>query len=161
MEDNQYLLRPATCEDIPALVVHRRRMFEDIGQAKGEWTDPAKLDALAPAAEDYIKQRLQDGLLHIWVIQYGDEIVASGAVTILTEFPPHYHSSKVGRPYMHSVYTAPEHRRKGLARRIIQQAIDFCRERGFSQLRLHASPDGLSLYEAMGFEKTREMRLKL
>jgi hypothetical protein len=39
--------------------------------------------------------------------------------------------------------------------------IDWCRGEGFAAVYLHASNDGKPLYEALGFEPTTEMRLKL
>jgi hypothetical protein len=39
--------------------------------------------------------------------------------------------------------------------------IEWCRKQGLAMVYLHASQDGRSLYESLGFEPTTEMRLKL
>jgi GNAT superfamily N-acetyltransferase len=55
----------------------------------------------------------------------------------------------------------PDFRRKGIARDLMKIMIDWCRTEGFAAVYLHASKDGRPLYEALGFEPTTEMRLKL
>lgn len=59
------------------------------------------------------------------------------------------------------MYTDPDYRRRGLARQITHVMIFWCRAEGFASVSLHASKAGRPLYEAMGFQPTNEMRLKL
>ena len=59
------------------------------------------------------------------------------------------------------MYTDPEFRRQGIARRLMQTMIDWCRKEGFVRVDLHASDKGRPLYESLGFEPTNEMRLNL
>lgn len=65
------------------------------------------------------------------------------------------------RAWVLNVYTEPSHRRKGLARLVMQAIIAWCREQGFRSLFLHASEEGRPLYEKLGFGPTSEMRLTL
>src|SRR3990172_2370797 len=133
-----YNLREATPADIPTLVNHRRRMFEDMASAGGTPYDLAALDAMDAA---HLSLRLVDGAERAWVIESGDRIVASGAV-LLSKWLPRP-SDLTGRlAYLHSVYTLPEYRRRGLARWIVETAIDFCRAQGLRRLVLHARRDG-------------------
>ena len=60
-----------------------------------------------------------------------------------------------------NVYTEPEFRRRGIARRIMETAIGWCREQGLGSVSLHASDFGRALYESLGFRQTNEMRLYL
>ena len=69
--------------------------------------------------------------------------------------------SRRGLVYVHSVYTVPDYRRQGLARRILQAMIDYCRDNGWPRISLHASDMGRGLYEDLGFQPTNEMRLVL
>jgi hypothetical protein len=39
--------------------------------------------------------------------------------------------------------------------------LDWCRENGVDTIILHASAEGRSLYESLGFQATNEMRLRL
>jgi GNAT superfamily N-acetyltransferase len=64
--------------------------------------------------------------------------------------------------YLPNVYVDDEHRRRGLARRLTETVLAWCRERGMGRVVLHASDEGRSLYESLGFVASpREMRLVL
>jgi GNAT superfamily N-acetyltransferase len=60
-----------------------------------------------------------------------------------------------------NVYTAQQFRRLGLARRLMEAAMQWCREHGVDTVILHASPAARRLYESMGFAATNEMRIKV
>jgi len=49
------------------------------------------------------------------------------------------------------VATDPEHRRQGLGTRVMQALLTEARRRGLRTASLQASPDGLPLYERLGF----------
>lgn len=49
----------------------------------------------------------------------------------------------------------------GIARRLMAVALHWCRSNGIQAVILHASDDGLRLYEELGFERTNEMRILL
>jgi ribosomal protein S18 acetylase RimI-like enzyme len=60
-----------------------------------------------------------------------------------------------------NVYTRPDCRRQGLARRLTGAAVEWCRSHGIATVILHASDDGRALYRSLGFQPTNEMRLTL
>src|SRR4029077_5364059 len=66
--------------------------------------------------------------------------------------PSRHHSQRLRVPGIPS---------KGRCLRVDATMIDWCREQGFAAVYLHSSKDGRPLYEALGFEPTTEMRLKL
>jgi GNAT superfamily N-acetyltransferase len=60
------------------------------------------------------------------------------------------------------VYVAPESRRHGVAPALVVAAIDAGRRRGLARIRLHATPEGRSVYERLGFtRRDDEMELVL
>ena len=59
-----------------------------------------------------------------------------------------------------NVYTEPEFRRQGVARRIMETILHWIRARGLRSAHLHASDEGRVLYEKLGFVATNEMRLR-
>ena len=154
------LLREATLADIPMLVSHRRRMFEDMASAQGTAYAPARLDAMDAAYAFHVRAHLDDGTLRAWVIEADGQIVASGATSLL-DWPPRPNDLTERLALLHSVYTVAAYRRRGLARRIVQTAIEACRAEGLRRLTLHASVAGRPLYESLGFQPTNEMRLLL
>lgn len=78
------------------------------------------------------------------------KIVSVGAVTII-DFPPtpDNHIGKAG--YIHTMYTLPEHRRKGLSRQILDCLVDWCKNKGLKLILLAASDEGMKLYSSRGF----------
>jgi GNAT superfamily N-acetyltransferase len=57
-----------------------------------------------------------------------------------------------------NVYVAPEFRRRGLARHLMETILEWARGAGIPRMVLHASGEGRPLYESMGFVPTNEMR---
>ena len=53
---------------------------------------------------------------------------------------------------VYNMYTEPHHRRRGLARRILESMHAWCAETGVRLIGLAASPDGQPLYQALGYE---------
>ncbi len=65
-----------------------------------------------------------------------------------------------GQALIVNVFTEPEWRRRGIARRLMERIIAWCREQRIESVVLHASEDGRALYEQLGFIQTNEMRLR-
>ena len=151
-------LRVATVDDIPVLVSHRRRMFEDMAALRGEQHDRAGLETMEAEYATLLREEIPAGSTRAWVIDRDGKIAASGALKI-TDWLPRPDGKRRGLVYVHSVYCAPEYRRRGLARRILQAMIAYCRDNGWPRLNLHASDMGRGLYEELGFKPTNEMRL--
>ena len=63
------------------------------------------------------------------------------------------------RGYLFNVYTEPTHRRRGLAARLTDAALDLARGLGVEIMELHASLEAEGMYQRMGFVPTSEMRL--
>ena len=157
---NTLALRVAVVTDIPALVSHRRRMFEDMYAQKDVVRDRVAYDAMDTAYADILRYEIPVGSTRAWLIDDGGTIAASGALKF-TDWLPRPDGQRRGLVYVHSVYCVPEYRRQGLARRILQAMITYCRENGWPRISLHASDMGRGLYEELGFMPTNEMRLVL
>ena len=89
-----------------------------------------------------------------------EQIVGSCCIWI-REQPPLPISKFLEVPYLMSLYTEREFRRKGVASLIIETAITWCRAHGYNRVNLDASEAGKSLYETFGFKPGYGMRLEL
>jgi GNAT superfamily N-acetyltransferase len=140
----EYALRPATLADADTLVHHRLAMFADMGVAY----DPAALEA---AFRAWLAQVMPAGTYRAWLVETpGGDIVAGGGITILPWPPgPSYNSDRLA--FVYNVYTEPGHRRRGLARLLMDAIHAWCRGNGVKSVALNASRDGRPLYEAMGY----------
>jgi GNAT superfamily N-acetyltransferase len=75
------------------------------------------------------------------------------------EWPPHVIGSGARRGNVLNVYVRPERRRRGIARALVETALEWTRANGVDCVILHASDAGRTLYESLGFTATNEMRL--
>ena len=148
--DNNGYLRIATPEDIPFLVRHHGKMFEEIREKTGNPVDLSLLSTLENEYNNKLTREIPSGTCSAWVVDIGDWIVSSGAVSIVSYVPvPHDLSSNIA--FLHSVYTEKEYRHRHYARWITQAAAGYCRDRGIRRLYLFASDAGQPLYEKAGF----------
>jgi GNAT superfamily N-acetyltransferase len=148
-------IREARLTDIPEILRQRRGMYEDMG-----YTDAATLDAMAPLSAEYLAKAMADGSCRAWLACHEGRVVAGGAV-IISPWLAHPYDLECRRATILNVYTNPEYRRRGIARRLMQVMIDWCKQEGLARVTLHATDDGRHLYESLGFEPSNEMKLKL
>ncbi len=156
MSDEHVQIREATLEDLPLVLRHRRGMFFEMGHR-----DEAQLDAMEAASAPFFAQGLRDGTYVGFLAADNEGRVLAGGGVVLLVYQPHPLDPRPRRPFVVNMYTETEHRRRGLARRLMDAMIAWCRREGFASLFLHASDEGRPLYEALGFEPTNEMRLRL
>ena len=80
---------------------------------------------------------------------------------LICRWPSHPYDQQCCRATILNMYVDPEFRRQGIAHRLMQIMIGWCRKEGFVNVQLHASDQGRPLYESLGFKPTNEMQLKL
>lgn len=107
----------------------------------------------------YFGAKQADGTAQLFVAYDGDEPVGCAIVSILEHYRRYVFGTE--NAYVNAVYVKPAYRRRGIARRLMQQVVAWARERGCTSVRLRASDEGRFLYEALGFHEGREMELPL
>jgi GNAT superfamily N-acetyltransferase len=138
-----YRVRPASLDDADVLVRHRIGMFKDMGV-------PMDVPALEAAFRAWLPEMMRTGTYRAWVVETQGVVVAGGGVTVLPWPPgPQYIGDRLA--FVYNVYTEPEHRRRGLARLVMDAAHAWCRDAGITSMALNASRDGQPLYESMGY----------
>ena len=142
---DHYRVRPATLDDMDALVRHRIAMFVDMGYS-------FDAPALNRSFREWLALMMPAGTYRAWLVETDLGAVAAGGGLSVLPWPPgpRYPGDKLGVVY--NVYTEPPHRRRGLARRLMETIHDWCRETGVTSTALNASRDGRPLYESMGYE---------
>ena len=149
-------IRAATTADVETVVEHRRAMFQEMG-----YRDAAALNSMAAAFRPWLCRKMRDGEYLAWLALDEQGQVAAGLGLWLMDWPPHMVGPGGPRGNILNVYTRPEYRRQGMARSLMLSALEWCRTHSVSAVILHASKDGRSLYEKLGFHPTNEMRLEL
>jgi GNAT superfamily N-acetyltransferase len=156
---NEFPLRQARLDDIPTLVSHHRRMFEEILTARNEPFTVSQLESMDKAYAEKLQIQLANGICTAWIIEDKNRIIASGAVSLMTTVPvPADPSCQAA--YLHSIYTDKDYRRKGLAHRITETAVRYCKSQGIRRMQLNASDAGCPVYEAIGF-RTADNAMRL
>lgn len=149
-------LRRATLKDASILATHRRSMFRDMG-----YSDEAALDSMLAKFLPWLESKMKSDEYLAWVAVTGDDKIVAGAGLWLMDWPSHMVGSSPRRGNILNVFTEPEFRRQGIARRLMEAALQWCRSNEIDFVILHASPQGRSIYESMGFYAGNEMRIKL
>jgi GNAT superfamily N-acetyltransferase len=149
-----YTLREATVEDAPVLARQRRLMFDAITPLP-----PDEGNAMEDAIVTYLQRAMPDGTFRSWVVEHAGSIVAGGGMQLRTLMPRPGHVDFAPEGLIVSMWTEPEHRRRGLGRRVVEAILAWGQANGVGRFTLHASDDGRPLYELYGFRPTNEMRL--
>ncbi len=136
------IIRKAELKDAALLSETRKLQLIDEGIAPDCDID-AELDVFFKkwlVSEDFLQ-----------LIAEEDGKLLSTAAVIYYDLPPSF-TNKIGvRGYITNVYTAPEHRRKGLSKMLLTELLNNAKSRGIKKLWLGASKDGRPLYEKLGF----------
>ncbi|HEY4841538.1 MAG TPA: GNAT family N-acetyltransferase [Terriglobales bacterium] len=147
-------IREAARSEVAIVLHHRWAMFRDMGQGTAE-----ELARMVEAAEPMLARSLENGSYRHWLAVASGRVVGGGGV-LLCAWPANPKDACTERAMILNVYTEPEFRRLGVARRIMQTILDWIRARGLRSANLHASDEGRVLYEKLGFVATNEMRLR-
>src|SRR5438093_12356059 len=133
---------------------HRRSMFADMGNR-----ERVDLDAMDASSRPLFARALGEGSYRGWLAQEHDgRVVAGGGIIMLP-----YHSSprdpSPQRAWIVNMYTEPGYRRRGLARRLMDDMIAWCGGQGMTTVDLHASAEGRLLYDPLRFAPANDVRL--
>lgn len=131
-------------------------MFRDMGDS-----DQVALNSMTAKFLPWVEAKMQASEYLAWLAVAAEDRVVAGAGLWLMDWPPHMVGSSLRRGNILNVYTEPEFRRRGLARRLMESALDWCKVNQIDFVILHASAEGRALYESLGFQSSNEMRIKL
>ena len=161
----EFPIRQATPDDVAVIGWHRARMFQDIGLVPDELFESFRAKALGP-----LSKAIASGDYFGWLVgepKAPEKIIAGAGVTIRV-VPPFPHRDETGKiriaegrqGIIVNVFTEPKWRRSGIAKLLMKKIIAWSREQSLDDVVLHASDDGRTLYEQLGFVLTNEMRLR-
>ena len=120
---------------------------EDIGGVKED-----ERDIIEERLPIYYKEHLNKDF-HVFVARDEDKADIVGCCFLLvTEKPanPNFISGLTGTVL--NVYVKPEYRRRGIAKRMMEELISFAKESGLDNVELKSTDSGYELYRSLGFE---------
>ena len=142
-----YQVRLATLADVDVLVRHRIAMFTDMGV-------PLDARVLEQAFRAWLGEVMPRGSYRAWLVDAVDGTVAGGGGITIIPWPPGPRYGGDRLAFVYNVYTEPTHRRRGLARLVMDTIHSWCRDEGIGSMALNASRDGKPLYESMGYAES-------
>lgn len=146
-------LRSSTPADLETHVGHRIAMFRDMEMGSEEG-----VKRMTEAFRTQLRSWLVTGQCRGLLLEEDGHVVAS-VLMLLKETLPTPVTPLSVRGYLFNVYTAPSHRRRGMAARLTDAALELARGLGIEIMELHASLEAEGMYQRMGFVPTSEMRL--
>ena len=134
-------------------------MFQDMGDVSDDG-----FQILRAKARSRLKEWLDSGDYVGWLATPADqpEMVVGGAgVRLQPILPRPVNVSTVGegrQGTVVNVFTEPQWRRRGIAGLLMKEIITWSKNERLDRLLLHASDEGRSVYERLGFIAGNEMR---
>lgn len=145
-------------EDIEGLAEMRiAYLQEDLGEMS-----PQEADQYRIRLREYFERKINKDIF-CYTAKENEEILST-AFLLVSEKPasPSFPNGRTGT--ILSVYTRPEYRGKGLARRVMETLIRDAESMDLCLLELKATEDGYRLYQKLGFEQDqshyRPMKLR-
>ncbi len=116
---------------------------------------------LVPALKDYYERHMADGTFVSWLAVDGDKIIGTSGMSFV-EKPPYFGcpSGRIG--LLSSMYTNPDYRRMGIAKKLLAKVVEEAKNYGCGTVQITASDMGVLLYTDFGFVKNGNfMQIKL
>ena len=154
-----FQIRRATARDADIISWHRARMFQDMGDVSGD-----AFEILRAKARPRLEQWIDNGNYIGWLAAPADKlemIVAGAGVQLQPILPRPLDVSTIGegrQGTIVNVFTEPQWRQRGIAGLLIKEIIIWSKNEQIDRLVLHASDEGRSVYENLGFVASNEMR---
>lgn len=155
------VIRMARSDDAAVIAYHRAQMFREMGILPDHL-----VGALQTATQEQLPSLIDAGTYVGWLAEedHSHNVVA-GVGLYLRPILPRPGAVRPGVPgvidregIVLNAYTELAHRRRGAARALMQEMLEWSRSAGVTRLVLHASPQGKPLYEQLGFQPGNEMR---
>lgn len=116
--------------------------------------------AQVPVWTAWFHEAVADGTYVAFIAEENGEAIASGAVLVHVAIPrPSWPSDREGR--VQSVYVVPHARRRGIARALMAEIVDYAHAAMLIRLMLHPSEEARPLYASLGFEQLDQMGLQV
>ena len=150
-------IRRADSSDIELLTTMRLEMRRERETAKLEI--PA--DEFETSVREFFKKTIADGSFISFIAFCDDEPAACSGLSI-QPLPPSYSEPHGLRGYVTNMFTRRQWRGMGLATKLLDDIVSYCKSIGCDSIDLNASDAGRPVYLKYGFtEHPGEMKLKL
>ena len=147
--------KKATIKDIEILTKSRVQVLI----AANKLPENTNMENVKEKSYEYYREALKDGSHTAYLVFDGEILVGTGGVSYYRVMPT-YHNQGGRKAYIMNMYTKPEYRRKGIAKKTLDLLVKEAKSRGIQDILLEATDMGRLLYKKYGFVKMdNEMEL--
>lgn len=143
----------ATSEDIAELMAIRLEMLREVNFLP---PDSIFSEEFCLYSRDYFLNGNHTTVLAIDEKDEENGKTIGCATLCYMEFMPTFSHPTGKRAHLMNVYTAPDYRGQGMARRMVEWLIEEARFRGVTEISLDATASGRPLYRKLGFRDSEE-----
>ena len=140
------VFRKATIDDLDLLTETRIEVL----RAANKLSDDTDMTEVRRESYRYYQKALHDGTHSAYLVFEDDRFAGAGGISYYQVMPT-FHNPSGNKAYIMNMYTRPEYRRQGIARRMLDILINDAKARGVSFITLEATMMGRPLYENAGF----------
>ena len=142
--------KTATSEDIAELMQIRLEMLREVNDLSPDYVFS---EEFCLYSRDYFLNGQHTTVLAI----DGKINEPIGCATLCyIELMPTFSHPTGKRTHLMNVYTAPDYRGQGIARRMVEMLMEEARRRGVTEISLDATASGRPLYRKLGFRDSEE-----
>jgi GNAT superfamily N-acetyltransferase len=150
--------RPVRADDLELVCRQREQMFRE-SNAPGRTEDILK--SQTEHFRPWLAARLKDASYFGWIVEDAGAPVAGIGLMVIDWPPGPAHPTQDRRGYVLNVFVEPSHRKRGIAKMLMEMADQEFARRGVAFLILHATRMGRPLYQQLGWSATSEMAKSL
>ena len=145
------LYQRAGKEDLDLLADTRIQVL----RAANRLDDDVDMSWVRRESYEYYAKSLGDRTHCAYLVFDKDRFVGAGGVSFYRVMPT-YHNPTGWKAYIMNMYTRPDYRRRGIARRVLELLTAEAEMRQIDAVMLEATAAGRPLYEAFGFTAMRD-----
>ena len=140
----------ATSEDIAELMAIRLEMLREVNDLPPDYVFS---EDFCSYSRDYFLNGQHTTIL---AVDEEDGNTIGCASMCYIELMPTFSHPTGKRAHLMNVYTSPDYRGQGIARRMVEMLIEEARRRGVTEISLDATASGRPLYRKLGFQDSEE-----
>ena len=147
----ELVFQKAGPEDIDLLTKTRIEVL----RAANRLDETVDLSEVERQSREYYQDALTAGSHVAYLVTADGKFAGAGGISFYRVMPT-YHNPTGEKAYVMNMYTKPEYRRMGIARRMLDLLVAASKERGIFHITLEATDMGKPLYETYGFVKLND-----
>ena len=140
----------ATSEDIAELMAIRLEMLREVNDLPPDYVFS---EDFCSYSRDYFLNGQHTTML---AVDEEDGNTIGCASMCYIELMPTFSHPTGKRAHLMNVYTSPDYRGQGIARRMVEMLMEEARRRGVTEISLDATTSGRPLYRKLGFQDSEE-----